>query len=357
MTCIFSGGSCVLVDQAAQDGFSQDLSGAEAFRGDAGLLIRGFGVQGPGGAPGLTWGLITLVIFYVSVLSPCLLGVCSRARTLQSGACQNGPSGANARPRARLDQWSRPSGRVPITPAESPIPMLSRSVKPTGNRHSHGGHIAGADVPDRLVACQGCARQRQGTSGGGADRGRRLRRQVRWPRRVDNTLGEQRWQAFCRAAAEASFGSCLVLSLRTDRLPAGAVALYGEDPNVFRGAAHDIALLFAAQGGTAVRNAALYRACRRMVNNLHAGLESRAVIEQAKGILHAQLGVPPGRSLPPAEPLLAKYQPAGQGDRGTAGPGTDGRQGIPAALAPRGLTTGSLAPAAAARPLDFTELS
>jgi hypothetical protein len=35
MTCIFSGGSCVLVDQAAQDGFSQDLSGAEAFRGDA----------------------------------------------------------------------------------------------------------------------------------------------------------------------------------------------------------------------------------------------------------------------------------------------------------------------------------
>ena len=110
---------------------------------------------------------------------------------------------------------------------------------------------------------------------------------------MDNTLGEQRWQAFCRAAAEASFGSCLVLPLRTDRLPAGAVALYGEDPNVFRGAAHDIALLFAAQGGTAVRNAALYRACRRMVNNLHAGLESRAVIEQAKGILHAQLGVPP----------------------------------------------------------------
>ena len=136
----------------------------------------------------------------------------------------------------------------------------------------------------------------KGLPGGGADRGRRSKRQVRWPRRVDNTLGEQRWQAFCRAAAEASFGSCLVLSLRTDRLPAGAVALYGEDPNVFRGAAHDIALLFAAQGGTAVRNAALYRACRRMVNNLHAGLESRAVIEQAKGILHAQLGVPPAEA-------------------------------------------------------------
>jgi AmiR/NasT family two-component response regulator len=62
---------------------------------------------------------------------------------------------------------------------------------------------------------------------------------------------------------------------------------------MFRGAAHDIALLFAAQGGTAMRNASLYQACRRMADNLHAGLESRAIIEQAKGILHAELGVPP----------------------------------------------------------------
>jgi hypothetical protein len=38
--------------------------------------------------------------------------------------------------------------------------MLSRSVKPTGDRHSHG-YVAGADAPDRLVARQGCAGQRQ----------------------------------------------------------------------------------------------------------------------------------------------------------------------------------------------------
>ncbi len=111
------------------------------------------------------------------------------------------------------------------------------------------------------------------------------------PRRVDDTAAERRWPAFCRAAAAAGFGSCLALPLRTDRQPAGAVALYGNEPDVFRGTAHDVALLFAAQGGTAVRNASLYRACRRMVDNLHAGLESRAVIEQAKGILHAELGV------------------------------------------------------------------
>jgi ANTAR domain len=88
----------------------------------------------------------------------------------------------------------------------------------------------------------------------------------------------------------------LALPLRTDQRPAGAVALYGDAPGVFRGAAHDIALLFAAQGGTTVRNASLYRACRRMADDLHAALESRAVIEQAKGILRAEFGVSPAEA-------------------------------------------------------------
>jgi GAF domain-containing protein len=123
------------------------------------------------------------------------------------------------------------------------------------------------------------------------------------PRRIDDTGAERRWPAFCRAAAEAGFSSCLALPLRTDRQPAGAVALYGQEPDVFRGVAHDIALLFAAQGGTAVRNASLYRACRRMVDNLHIALESRAVIEQAKGILHAELGVSPAEAFG----LLSRY--------------------------------------------------
>lgn len=113
------------------------------------------------------------------------------------------------------------------------------------------------------------------------------------PRRVDDATAERRWPRFCRAAAQAGLCSCLVLPLRTDRQPAGAVALYGKEPHVFTGAAHDIAMLFAAQGGTAVHNAALYRASRRMIDNLHTALESQAVIEQAKGILHARLGVTP----------------------------------------------------------------
>jgi GAF domain-containing protein len=123
------------------------------------------------------------------------------------------------------------------------------------------------------------------------------------PRRADDLAAEARWPAFCQAAAEAGFGSCLALPLRTDQQPAGAVALYGEQPGTFRGFAHDAALLFAAQGGTAVRNAAIYRACRRLVSNLHTALEARAVIEQAKGVVAARLGVSPDHAFH----LLSRY--------------------------------------------------
>jgi GAF domain-containing protein len=91
----------------------------------------------------------------------------------------------------------------------------------------------------------------------------------------------------------AGFGSCLALPLHTGETPAGVVALYADDPNALSGAAHDIALLFAAQGGTALHNADVYGACREMVGNLQKALASRAVLEQAKGLLRAELGVSP----------------------------------------------------------------
>jgi hypothetical protein len=94
-----------------------------------------------------------------------LLHVCSRARTRQSGACQKTARPAPDAALGSLDQWSRPSTREPGARPESPIPMPSRSVQPAGNRHSHGGYVAGADAPSTPVACQGCAGQRQCASG------------------------------------------------------------------------------------------------------------------------------------------------------------------------------------------------
>ena len=112
-------------------------------------------------------------------------------------------------------------------------------------------------------------------------------------RRIDDAAAETRWPEVCQAMTAGGLRSCLVLPLRTDRRPGAALALYSREADAFAGSDHDIALLFAAQGGVAVRNAALYSNCRKLVANLHVALESRAVIEQAKGILVAEFGYPP----------------------------------------------------------------
>jgi GAF domain-containing protein len=112
-------------------------------------------------------------------------------------------------------------------------------------------------------------------------------------RRIDDAAAETRWPEVCAEMAAAGMHSCLVLPLRTDRKPGAALAVYAAEPDAFAGSDHDLALLFAAQGGVAVRNAVLYTNCRKLVTNLQVALESRAVIEQAKGILVAEYGYPP----------------------------------------------------------------
>jgi transcriptional regulator with GAF, ATPase, and Fis domain len=115
-------------------------------------------------------------------------------------------------------------------------------------------------------------------------------------RHVRDTSTEERWRTFCRAAARAGTYSLIALPLHTGQQPAGAVTLYADRPGAFSGAAHDIALLFAAQGSMAVHNAGVYGACRQMVDNLQMALEARAIIEQAKGILHAKLAISPNEA-------------------------------------------------------------
>jgi GAF domain-containing protein len=112
-------------------------------------------------------------------------------------------------------------------------------------------------------------------------------------RRIDDASVEDRWPPICSAMVTEGLLSCLVLPLRTDREPGGVLAIYGRERGCFAGTGHDVALLFAAQGGVALRNATMYRNCRRLVDNLRVALESRAVIEQAKGILVAEYGYSP----------------------------------------------------------------
>ena len=80
-------------------------------------------------------------------------------------------------------------------------------------------------------------------------------------RRIDDASAEDRWPGICSAMVTEGLLSCLVLPLRTDREPGGVLAIYGRERGCFAGTGHDLALLFAAQGGVALRNATLYRNC------------------------------------------------------------------------------------------------
>jgi GAF domain-containing protein len=111
------------------------------------------------------------------------------------------------------------------------------------------------------------------------------------PRRVDDVDQEQRWPDYCAAARAEGFVSCLALPLGAERAPAAALNLYAEAPDVFAGAAHDVALLFALQGGVALDNGDLYRRSQEAVNHLHRTLTTRSTIERAKGVLMGRRGI------------------------------------------------------------------
>jgi hypothetical protein len=108
----------------------------------SGLLIRGFGVQVPGGAPVLTWGFIApghfLCVRFVPMFAPCLLACTDRAIRGLSKTAHPAPDPGHA-PASRavsdgrrrsgltreaapnsLDQWSRPLRRALGTCLDTP---------------------------------------------------------------------------------------------------------------------------------------------------------------------------------------------------------------------------------------------
>ena len=65
----------------------------------------------------------------------------------------------------------------------------------------------------------------------------------------------------------------------------GALNVYARVPHAFDAEARAAALRFAPYAAVAVANMHAYQDAREMAGNLQVALESRAVIDQAKGIL------------------------------------------------------------------------
>lgn len=107
---------------------------------------------------------------------------------------------------------------------------------------------------------------------------------------ISDTATESRsqWVSFAAAARDRGVGSTLSVGLPVQQRVIGALNLYSPDAGAFDEQAIELIELFAAHAAVAVANAGLYDSATQLAEQLTQAMASRAVIEQAKGILMAQ---------------------------------------------------------------------
>jgi GAF domain-containing protein len=102
---------------------------------------------------------------------------------------------------------------------------------------------------------------------------------------VTDTRTETRWPDYMRDAARRGALSILSIPLGSPEQLAAGLNIYSREPAGFDGASRSAAVKFAQFAGTAAANMHAYASARDLADNLQASLESRATIDQAKGIL------------------------------------------------------------------------
>ncbi|SNS10801.1 GAF domain-containing protein [Geodermatophilus pulveris] len=102
---------------------------------------------------------------------------------------------------------------------------------------------------------------------------------------IPDTRAETRWPDYVRRAAERGNLSSLSVPLRIDEETSGALNIYARQARAFDDDSRGVATAFGPYAAVAIGNMQDYQSARGMVGNLRAALESRAVIDQAKGIL------------------------------------------------------------------------
>jgi GAF domain-containing protein len=102
---------------------------------------------------------------------------------------------------------------------------------------------------------------------------------------VPDTADETRWPDWAARAVEAGAGSSLSIGLPVQEDVTGALNIYSVDTKAFDDDAITLAQTFAGYAAAALTNAHLYDTTATLAQHLQAAMKSRAVIEQAKGIL------------------------------------------------------------------------
>ena len=105
---------------------------------------------------------------------------------------------------------------------------------------------------------------------------------------IDDMGTEDRWPDWARVAVERGCGSSLTVPVPLQRQISAAINLYSTQPHAFDDDSREVARAFASYAGVALANMHLYESTARLAEQLDTAMQSRAVIEQAKGILMGQ---------------------------------------------------------------------
>jgi hypothetical protein len=107
------------------------------------------------------------------------------------------------------------------------------------------------------------------------------------PASCPDTLAETRWPEYASAALRRGVRCCVTLAYRSDP-DAVTLSLVGARPRSLEPG--QLAELLTAFGGAVMGNAAEYGDAKRTALQLRAAAESRALVDQAKGMLMQALG-------------------------------------------------------------------
>ena len=113
---------------------------------------------------------------------------------------------------------------------------------------------------------------------------------------IDDFASRERWPRFCRQAAALGLRSCLAVPLRADDEPAGALTLYARWPRAFGMAETARAEQFAGHASGALTLALRMASCNDTNDQLRSSMVSRAVIDQALGVIMATERCPQDRA-------------------------------------------------------------
>jgi GAF domain-containing protein len=111
--------------------------------------------------------------------------------------------------------------------------------------------------------------------------------------RVDDlVVDDGRWPEFARECREDGMRSLLALPLVSGAECVGAINLYGWAPNAFDAFDASLVRVAASRCADAVVAVSTLDGVQRLAGQLEQAMASRAVIEQAKGVIMAMRGVP-----------------------------------------------------------------